>query len=98
MCLLDGRESYSYSLCLNREPGLSSRLYVIIRDEVTVGWRRVCNEEINNFCHQILYLAKCKTTLYIYRWSHCHFLSLQLSRKYIYWTWDLHSSGLLCSI
>jgi len=67
MCLLDGRESYSYSLCLNREPGLSSRLYVIIRDEVTVGWRRVCNEEINNFCHQILYLAKCKTTLYIYR-------------------------------
>lgn len=63
--ILDGCEPFSHSLCLNREPGLSSRLCVIIRDEVTVGWRRVCSEEINSYCHQILYLAKCKTTLYI---------------------------------
>jgi len=39
---------------------------VIIRDEATVGWRRVCNKEINNFCHKTIYLAKCKTTIYIY--------------------------------
>ena len=55
--VLNGCEPFSHSLCLNRECGLSSRLHVIVR-EVTVGWRRVCNEEINNFCHQILYLAK----------------------------------------
>jgi len=37
--VLDGREPLSHSLCLNREPGLSSRLCVIIRDEVTVRLR-----------------------------------------------------------
>jgi hypothetical protein len=63
--VLDGHEPLSQSLCLNREPGLSSRLCVIIRDEVTVCLRSVCNGEINNFCHQILYVAKCKTTVCI---------------------------------